>query len=44
MKEYNLCIEDCEAAVLQGQQLHADVKMIAKAMGRKAGALMQLGR
>ncbi|GAX84945.1 hypothetical protein CEUSTIGMA_g12366.t1 [Chlamydomonas eustigma] len=44
MKQYNLCMEDCEAAVQKGMQLHADIKMIAKAMARKAGALMQVGR
>lgn len=44
MGDLNKCIEDCDAAVARGADLHADFKLIAKAMTRKGKALVKLGR
>lgn len=43
MKEYDKCIEDCDAAIARGKELHADYKLVARAMTRKATAMCQKG-
>ncbi len=43
-KQFDECIADCDQAVDKGRETRADFKIIAKALARKASALVQLGR
>uniref|UniRef100_A0A061R1E4 Stress-induced-phosphoprotein 1 n=1 Tax=Tetraselmis sp. GSL018 TaxID=582737 RepID=A0A061R1E4_9CHLO len=43
MGDYDKCIEDCNEAVTRGRKMYADYKLIARAMTRKANALVQKG-
>ncbi len=43
-KQFDACIADCDLAVEKGREVRADYKLIAKALARKASALVQLGR
>ncbi|WVZ82386.1 hypothetical protein U9M48_029653 [Paspalum notatum var. saurae] len=40
--QYNECVRDCDEAVERGRELIADNKLIAKALSRKAKALLKL--
>ncbi|WOL00082.1 hsp70-Hsp90 organizing protein [Canna indica] len=44
MGKYEECIKDCDKAVECGRELHADFKMIARALTRKGTALMKLAK
>jgi stress-induced-phosphoprotein 1 len=39
--QYDQCMADCDKAVERGRELRADYKLIAKAMARKASALVK---
>ncbi|OEL31556.1 U-box domain-containing protein 33 [Dichanthelium oligosanthes] len=40
--KYKECVRDCDVAVSRGRELGADNKLIAKALSRKASALLEL--
>ena len=42
--EYDKCIADCDSAVEKGRELRADYKVIARALTRKANALVKQER
>lgn len=42
MGKYKECARDCDEAVERGRELNADNKLIAKALSRKASALLEL--
>ncbi|PUZ62065.1 hypothetical protein GQ55_4G328100 [Panicum hallii var. hallii] len=42
MGKYQECVRDCDEAVKLGRELGADNKLIAKALSRKASALLEL--
>ncbi|KAL6898097.1 hypothetical protein ACP4OV_006693 [Aristida adscensionis] len=42
MGKYKECARDCDEAVARGRELRADNKLIAKALSRKASALLEL--
>jgi stress-induced-phosphoprotein 1 len=44
MGKYEDCIADCELAVETGRSVHADYKLIAKALTRKGTALVKLAK
>ncbi|CAN6460912.1 unnamed protein product [Victoria cruziana] len=44
MGKYDECIEDCDKAVERGRELHADFKMIARALTRKGTAMVKLAK
>jgi len=44
MGKYEDCIADCESAVEMGRSVHADFKLVAKALTRKGTALMKLAK
>jgi stress-induced-phosphoprotein 1 len=44
MGKYEECIADCELAVETGRSLHADYKLIAKALTRKGTALVKMAK
>ncbi|KAF6133908.1 hypothetical protein GIB67_040672 [Kingdonia uniflora] len=44
MGKYEDCIKDCETAVERGRELRTDYKMIAKALTRKATALVKMAK
>jgi stress-induced-phosphoprotein 1 len=44
MGKFEDCIADCELAVETGRSVHADYKLIAKALTRKGTALMKLAK
>lgn len=44
MGNFEKCIEDCTVAMERGPELHADFKLIAKAMTRKGKALVKMDR
>ena len=41
--DYDSCIADCDTAVENGRELHADFKLIARALSRKGSALVKMG-
>jgi hypothetical protein len=41
-EQYQECVKDCDEAVERGRELNADHKLIAKALSRKASALLEL--
>ncbi|KAK8963974.1 Heat shock protein STI [Platanthera guangdongensis] len=44
MGKYEDCMADCDKAVERGRELHADFKMIARALTRKGSALVKLAK
>mmetsp|Transcript_2032 Transcript_2032/g.3172 ORF Transcript_2032/g.3172 Transcript_2032/m.3172 type:complete len:580 (+) Transcript_2032:75-1814(+) len=42
--QFDECIADCDKAVERGRELRADFKLVAKALARKASALIKLDR
>lgn len=44
MGKYTECIEDCEKAVERGREVHADYKMIARALTRKGTAFVKMAK
>lgn len=44
MGKYPECIEDCDKAVERGRELHADYKMVAKALTRKGTAYVKMAK
>ncbi|XP_066343561.1 hsp70-Hsp90 organizing protein-like [Miscanthus floridulus] len=44
MGKYDECIKDCDKAVERGRGLHADFKMISRALTRKGTALAKLAK
>ncbi|TVU15056.1 hypothetical protein EJB05_38558 [Eragrostis curvula] len=44
MGKYDECIKDCDKAVERGRELHADFKMIARALTRKGTVLAKLAK
>ncbi|CAL5069118.1 unnamed protein product [Urochloa decumbens] len=44
MGKYDECIKDCDKAVERGRELHADFKMISRALTRKGTALAKLAK
>ncbi|KAJ7569117.1 hypothetical protein O6H91_01G061400 [Diphasiastrum complanatum] len=44
MGKYEDCINDCDKAVERGRELHADYKMIGKAITRKGSAYVKLAK
>jgi len=44
MGKYDECIKDCDTAVERGRELHADFKMVARALTRKGTALAKLAK
>eukprot|EP00252_Welwitschia_mirabilis_P010099 TRINITY_DN2321_c0_g1_i4.p1 TRINITY_DN2321_c0_g1~~TRINITY_DN2321_c0_g1_i4.p1 ORF type:complete len:423 (-),score=98.36 TRINITY_DN2321_c0_g1_i4:872-2140(-) len=44
MGKYDECIKDCDKAVERGRELHADFKMIARALTRKGTALTKMAK
>ncbi|TVU12422.1 hypothetical protein EJB05_46066 [Eragrostis curvula] len=42
MGKYTECVRDCDEAAERGRELNADRKLIAKALSRKASALLEL--
>lgn len=42
--QFEECISDCELAVETGRAVHADFKLIAKALTRKGTALMKMAK
>lgn len=44
MGKYEDCIADCDSAVEMGRSVHADFKLVAKALTRKGTALMKLAK
>ncbi len=42
--EYEKCIADCNSAVEKGREIRADYKVIARALTRKANALVKQER
>ncbi|KAL6903776.1 hypothetical protein ACP4OV_004589 [Aristida adscensionis] len=44
MGKFDECIKDCDKAVERGRELHADFKMIARALTRKGTALAKLAK
>lgn len=40
--QYKECVRDCDEAVDRGRELNADHKLIAKALSRKASALLEV--
>ncbi|CAL5030788.1 unnamed protein product [Urochloa decumbens] len=44
MGKYDDCIKDCDNAVERGRELHADFKMISRALTRKGTALAKLAK
>lgn len=42
--QYEECIADCELAVETGRSLHADYKLIAKALTRKGTTLVKMAK
>jgi stress-induced-phosphoprotein 1 len=42
--QYDECIKDCDKAVERGRELHADFKMISRALTRKGTALAKLAK
>lgn len=43
MGDYDKCVEDCTKAVEVGREIHADYKLIARALTRKGKALVKKG-
>jgi hypothetical protein len=41
-EQYQECVKDCDEAVERGRELNADHKLVAKALLRKASALLEL--
>jgi stress-induced-phosphoprotein 1 len=44
MQDYAKCIADCDQAVEKGREMRTDFKLIARALARKANALVKLGQ
>lgn len=44
MGKYEDCIADCDKAVERGRELHADYKMVARALTRKGSALVKMAK
>ncbi|CAD6262908.1 unnamed protein product [Miscanthus lutarioriparius] len=44
MGKFDECIKDCDKAVERGRELHADFKMISRALTRKGTALAKLAK
>lgn len=44
MGKYAECVEDCDKAVERGRELHADYKMVARALTRKGTAYMKMAK
>ncbi|KAF0893729.1 hypothetical protein E2562_029404 [Oryza meyeriana var. granulata] len=44
MGKYDECIKDCDQAVERGRELHADFKMISRALTRKGTALAKFAK
>ncbi|KAI5064201.1 hypothetical protein GOP47_0020871 [Adiantum capillus-veneris] len=44
MGKYVECVDDCDKAVERGRELHADYKMVAKALTRKGTACMKMAK
>ncbi|CAM0912907.1 unnamed protein product [Alopecurus aequalis] len=42
MSKYKECVRDCDEAVERGRQLRADNRLVARALSRKASALLKL--
>uniref|UniRef100_A0A453QTJ1 Uncharacterized protein n=1 Tax=Aegilops tauschii subsp. strangulata TaxID=200361 RepID=A0A453QTJ1_AEGTS len=42
MSKYRECVRDCEEAVERGRELRADNRLLARALSRKAAALLKL--
>ncbi|EEC80073.1 hypothetical protein OsI_21792 [Oryza sativa Indica Group] len=42
MSKYKECVRDCDEAVEKGRELRADNKLVARALARKASALLKL--
>ncbi|KAL5225503.1 hypothetical protein ABZP36_012142 [Zizania latifolia] len=42
MAKYKECVRDCDEAVERGRELRADHKLVARALSRKASALLKL--
>jgi tetratricopeptide (TPR) repeat protein len=43
MKNYDKCIEECDKAIEKSRQGYYDYVKLAKAMARKANAILQKG-
>lgn len=44
MGKYEECIADCDKAVERGRELHADYKMVARALTRKGTSLVKMAK
>eukprot|EP00270_Netrium_digitus_P013304 TRINITY_DN439_c0_g1_i5.p1 TRINITY_DN439_c0_g1~~TRINITY_DN439_c0_g1_i5.p1 ORF type:complete len:591 (+),score=224.37 TRINITY_DN439_c0_g1_i5:175-1947(+) len=44
MGNYEECIKDCDRAVERGREVHADYKMIARALTRKGAAFVKMAK